>query len=55
MVLHALPLSERDLKHNVKAHVIKYLKAWTIVIEYQLLEGIRLPDIHEAREVSLTI
>jgi hypothetical protein len=47
-VLHSLPLQERDLKHNVKAHVIKYLKAWTILIESQLLEVIRLPEIHGA-------
>ena len=42
-VVKTLPREEQHLKHNVKADVVKYLKAWANVLEGRLVENIRLP------------
>jgi len=43
-VLMRLPIENRNLRHNVKADVIVYLKEWANMLEEKLLETIKLPD-----------
>ncbi len=45
-ILQSLPFEERNLKHNVKADVIKYLMTWADLLEAKLLDGIKLPLLH---------
>lgn len=42
-ILRTLPVTERNLKHNVKADVVKYLHAWASLLEEQLLAKVSLP------------
>jgi hypothetical protein len=42
-ILQSLPPGKRNLRHNVKADVIEYIKAWSILLESKLLQEIRLP------------
>lgn len=42
-ILRQLPLDQRNLKHNVKADVIKYLYAWASLLENKLITKISLP------------
>jgi hypothetical protein len=44
-ILRAIPSAERNLKHNVKTDVIKYLKAWCSVIELQLVDTIEISEL----------
>lgn len=44
-VLKRLPFAERNLKHNVKADVVKYLDTWATALEAQVLERISLPSL----------
>lgn len=44
-ILHALPHDERNLKHNVKSDVVKYLKTWASMIETDLLADVEVPDL----------
>ncbi len=41
-ILRKIPLPERDLKHNQKADVIKYLRMWANSLEEILLDSIIL-------------
>jgi hypothetical protein len=41
-VLRLIPLHERDLKHNLKKDVVKYLKTWAILLEDELLRDIKI-------------
>lgn len=43
-VLEKLPLSERYLKHNVKADAVKYMRTWANLLEEKLLQNIKLPE-----------
>ncbi len=36
MVLHRLPIEHRNLKHNVKSDVVRYLNTWAEAIEETL-------------------
>lgn len=47
-ILSALPLRERNLKHNVKADVIKYIETWVSIIETDLLPLIEVKNLQEA-------
>jgi len=47
-ILHSLPPGKRNLRHNVKADVIEYLEAWSILLESRLLEEISLPQLDAA-------
>jgi hypothetical protein len=42
-VLHTLPVNERNLMHNVKKDVVRYLNAWADLLELKLLDDIKLP------------
>lgn len=44
-VLNVIPSEERDLKHNVKADVIRYLRAWADFLEAKFIENVRLPQL----------
>jgi hypothetical protein len=50
VILRSLPLKERNLQHNIKADVVKYLLAWAELLENQLVDRIQLPafEIKEA-------
>jgi hypothetical protein len=41
-ILSALPLQERDLRHNLKKDVVKYLKTWATLLEEELLSKIKI-------------
>lgn len=43
-ILNQLPAERRNLKHNVKQDVITYMKAWTVLIENQLVDQITLEE-----------
>jgi hypothetical protein len=47
-ILRSLPMHERNLRHNVKADVIKYLRTWATFVEYDVLKFVDL------KELSLT-
>jgi hypothetical protein len=40
-VLRLIPLHERDLKHNLKKDVVKYLKTWANLLEEELVANIK--------------
>jgi hypothetical protein len=42
-VLRALPMNDRNLKHNIKADVVTYLYCWANVLESKMLDKITLP------------
>lgn len=41
-VIRMMPFDERDLKHNLKKDVVKYIRAWATLLEDQLVEHIHL-------------
>jgi hypothetical protein len=43
-ILRSLPLLDRNLKHNLKEDVIKYLVAWAAQLEERLIDTIKLPS-----------
>ncbi len=42
-ILRTLPLSGRNLRHNVKTDVVKYMKTWAGILEDELLPDITIP------------
>lgn len=51
-VLRTLPIEKRNLRHNHKADVVTYLRAWADLLEIRLLDTITLP---EFKPKSITI
>lgn len=51
-ILQNLPLERRNLKHNMKADVILYLKTWAHYLENQLIEKISIQDVLTAKVLS---
>ena len=45
-VLMQLPIEERNLQHNYKQDVVKYLRTWAVVLEEELLQKITLPNLN---------
>ncbi len=45
-ILRTFPLSERNLHHNAKQDVVKYLKAWVAILEDELVSAVtfELPE-----------
>jgi hypothetical protein len=43
-ILQNLPLEKRNLKHNMKADVILYLKTWADYLENELIDKISIQD-----------
>jgi hypothetical protein len=46
-VLRTFPLEARNLKHNVKADVVKYLNGWATALEAALLQEITLTNLKQ--------
>ncbi len=46
-ILEVIPLAERNLRHNNKADVIKYIKVWADQIEQKLLLEVELSELNE--------
>jgi len=44
-VLLKLPFAERNLQHNLRNDVVKYLNTWAIVLEEQLAEKVNLGEL----------
>jgi hypothetical protein len=43
-ILRTFPLEERNLKHNIKSDVVRYLGAWANLLEQQLVNSVSLPE-----------
>jgi hypothetical protein len=43
-ILRTFPLEERNLKHNNKSDVVRYLGAWADLLEQQLVNSVSLPE-----------
>ncbi|MFM9836649.1 MAG: hypothetical protein ACKVOQ_00210 [Cyclobacteriaceae bacterium] len=41
-VLRLIPVDQRDLKHNLKKDVVKYLKTWANLLEEELVANIKI-------------
>lgn len=52
-ILHSFPIEERDLRHNLKTDVVKYLRRWAELMEIQLLKEIDLPEFAENLLIDL--
>ena len=51
-ILDTLPLSGRNLRHNVKRDVVTYLKAWITLLEDELIIDITF-EISEAESITV--
>ncbi|MFW5759387.1 MAG: hypothetical protein ACOCXH_00235 [Cyclobacteriaceae bacterium] len=47
-VLRRFPLVERNLKHNDKRDVVKYMREWANLMEEQLLEKVSIDSLNKA-------
>lgn len=53
-VLRMMPFEERNLKHNLKKDVVKYIRIWASILENQLIENIHLNlDVEEKITVEV--
>ena len=52
-VLRSLPEEERNLLHNRRDDVVKYLHAWARLLEEQWLSQIQLPRLSVSEEATL--
>jgi len=50
IILRTLPFTERNLQHNNKQDVIRYLKAWIYLLESELIDNIKveLPETEDS-------
>lgn len=48
-ILHQLPIEQRDLKHNLKKDVIKYISTWANLLEEELIEQVSIADLKPMR------
>lgn len=46
-ILESIPFEERHLKHNIKADAVKYLRAWAMLLENEILTSITLPELRQ--------
>jgi hypothetical protein len=44
-ILESIPFEERHLQHNNKADAVKYIRSWAELLENDLLNIIKLPDL----------
>jgi hypothetical protein len=49
-IVSSLPPDQRDLRHNVKGDVIKYLNAWAELLEFECVAEISLADLCARQE-----
>ena len=54
-VLRALPVEERNLTHNNKHDVVKYLRTWAAVLEQNWLKTIEIKEIAVSRLHSVDL
>jgi hypothetical protein len=54
-VLRRLPLPERDLRHNYREDVVKYLMTWAFMLEDELVEKVNISDATEPAEKVLSL
>jgi len=54
-VLLKLPSAERNLKHNHRDDVVKYLNTWAMVLEEKLAEKVNLGALLAKEEVAATV
>jgi hypothetical protein len=47
-ILSMLPQDQRNLRHNIKEDVVKYLNVWAALLENKLVEEIELSSIDSA-------
>lgn len=45
-VLNRLPISKRNLRHNVKTDVVLYFKTWIASLEEEWAKSVSLPALH---------
>lgn len=50
-VLGRLPLTKRNLRHNVKTDVILYFKTWIALLEDEWTKSVSLPVLHTEVEI----
>ncbi|MDX1628883.1 MAG: hypothetical protein R3345_09305 [Fulvivirga sp.] len=48
-VIKYLPDSKKNLRHNYKADVIAYLKAWVAMLEDQLIDKISIAEVADSK------
>ena len=51
-ILNSLPLEKRNLRHNVKADLMIYLKCWINLMEDQLISDFQLPEISRSMDIN---
>lgn len=44
-ILRTFPLEERNLKHNIKSDVVRYLTAWANLLEQQLISSVSFEEL----------
>ncbi|MEQ8414285.1 MAG: hypothetical protein RIE86_00145 [Imperialibacter sp.] len=54
-VLSKLPLTERNLRHNYRDDVVKYLTTWASALEDELVEKVNISDATEPAEKVLSL
>lgn len=52
-ILKRLPIDQRNLKHNVKADVVRYFMVWASILEEKLVEKISLADIASSGQMKV--
>lgn len=52
-VLRRFPTAERNLQHNVKKDVVKYMREWANLMEEQLLEKVSIEDLNKVKQEEI--
>jgi hypothetical protein len=51
-ILRQLPIDQRNLKHNVKSDVVKYLRVWAALLEEKLVKNVSLGSLTSSKLVK---
>ena len=54
IILHSLAPDQRNLRHNVKADVVKYMKTWARLLEEELVKDIEMGSLMKEVTSQLT-
>lgn len=52
-VLNRLPTESRYLRHNYRADVIKYMNAWADILEEELMQKVKIPEVHQKEKALI--
>ncbi|MBX2944994.1 MAG: hypothetical protein KF725_04105 [Cyclobacteriaceae bacterium] len=52
IILRSLPPEQRNLKYNLKKDVVAYMMTWANLLEQELLNRIKLPQLQETLKVE---